>query len=361
MPRRFAAQLRGRNPSVRALSAASRRRPFQAAGGPGESVFALAGGARPGARRSPAPGRGRAEKRRLSPPVDPRRLGRSAPRGGFPRRGLRGRAQGSGEHLRRKARQRGQQARGQGPEDRAAGASAGPRPGAAALFGAEDRGRGARADFHRRMPGGRPRRRGERQGGEPARGRAGRRRRRARAIGKGAEEEKVMSSEPFRTGTVAIIGRPNVGKSTLLNHLIGAHVAITSRKAQTSRHRIQGIYTDASAQYIFVDTPGFQTQHVNALNREMNRTVGQVANEVDVVVFVIEGSLRRIAPTISVEKTSHKGIVIGEKGATLKRIGTEARHAMQELFGSRVHLELWVRVKSGWADSEISLRQLGYK
>ncbi len=296
-----------------------------------------------------------------------------------------------------------------------------------------------------------------------------------------------MSSEPFRTGTVAIIGRPNVGKSTLLNHLIGAHVAITSRKAQTTRHRIQGIYTDASAQYIFVDTPGFQTQHVNALNREMNRTVGQVANEVDVVVFVIEannwdprdepllklipskvpvilalnkvdkvkakeqiartlveanakrdfaalvpvsaskgtqlkallyeirkrlpqreaiyqpdeitdrpekflaaelvrerifrllgdelpystavdiekfeieGSLRRIAATIYVDKTSHKGIVIGEKGATLKRIGTEARHAMQELFGSRVHLQLWGRVKSGWADSEISLRQLGYK
>ncbi len=296
-----------------------------------------------------------------------------------------------------------------------------------------------------------------------------------------------MSKEAFRTGTVAIVGRPNVGKSTLLNHVIGAHVAITSRKAQTTRHRIQGILTDASAQYIFVDTPGYQTQHQNALNREMNRTVGQVANEVDVVVFVIEannwdprdepllklipptvpvilalnkvdkvkakeqiaktlveanakrdfaalvpvsaskgtqlkallyeirkrlpeqpaiyqadeitdrpekflaselvrerifrllgdelpystavdiekfeidGDLRRIAATIYVDKASHKGIVIGEKGATLKRIGTEARHAMQELFGSRVHLELWVRVKSGWADSEISLRQLGYK
>ena len=296
-----------------------------------------------------------------------------------------------------------------------------------------------------------------------------------------------MGNEAFRTGTVAIVGRPNVGKSTLLNHIVGAHVAITSRKAQTTRHRIQGILTDASAQYIFVDTPGYQTQHQNALNREMNRTVGQVANEVDVVVFVIEannwdardepllklippkvpvilalnkvdkvkdkaqvgktlieanakrnfaalvpvsaskgtqlkallyeirkrlpeqaaiyqpdeitdrpekflaaelvrerifrllgdelpystavdiekfemdGDLRRIAATIYVDKASHKGIVIGEKGATLKRIGTEARHAMQELFGSRVHLELWVRVKSGWADSEISLRQLGYK
>jgi len=90
------------------------------------------------------------------------------------------------------------------------------------------------------------------------------------------------------TGTVAIVGRPNVGKSTLLNHLIGAHVAITSRKAQTTRHRIQGILTDPISQFIFVDTPGYQTQHANALNRLMNRTVGQVACEVDVVVFVID-------------------------------------------------------------------------
>lgn len=293
--------------------------------------------------------------------------------------------------------------------------------------------------------------------------------------------------EPFRTGTVAIVGRPNVGKSTLLNHIVGAHVAITSRKAQTTRHRIHGIYTDARSQFIFIDTPGYQTQHVNALNRVMNRTVGQVASEVDVVVFVIDangwdprdepllelmpakapvvlalnkvdkvadkakvagtlteanakrdfaalvpisaskgtqlkallneirkrlpeqaaiyqpdeitdrsekflaselvrerifrllgdelpyviavdiekfeldGDLRRIAATIYVDKPGHKGIVIGEKGATLKRIGTEARHAMQELFGSRVHLELWVKVKGGWADNDAALRQLGYK
>ena len=295
-----------------------------------------------------------------------------------------------------------------------------------------------------------------------------------------------MSKEPFRTGTVAIVGRPNVGKSTLLNKIVGAHVAITSRKAQTTRHRIQGIFTDRDAQYIFVDTPGYQTQHLSALNRTMNRTVGQVAAEVDVVAMVIDahgwddrddpvlalippkspvvlalnkvdkvtdkakvaatllaanekrdfaalvpvsaskgtqlkallaelrkhlpeqppiynedeitdrperflaaelvrerifrllgdelpysiavaieqfevqGSLRRIAATIYVDKQSHKGIVIGEKGATLKRIGTEARHAMEELFGSRVHLELWVRVKSGWADSDAMLKALGY-
>ena len=296
-----------------------------------------------------------------------------------------------------------------------------------------------------------------------------------------------MSQEAFRTGTVAIVGRPNVGKSTLVNHLVGAHVTITSRKAQTTRHRVLGIRTDERSQFIFVDTPGYQAKHVNALNRAMNRTVGQVACEVDVVVFVIEasgwdprdeavlqllpagspvilalnkvdrfgdreklafaladadrrrdfaalvpvsaskgtqlkallgeirkrlpeqqplyeadeitdrperflaaemvrerifrllgdelpyaiavavesfaveGNLRRIGATIYVDRPSHKGIVIGEKGAMLKRIGTEARHAMEALFGSRVHLDLWVRVKSGWADSDVALRQLGYE
>jgi len=291
----------------------------------------------------------------------------------------------------------------------------------------------------------------------------------------------------FRTGTVAIVGRPNVGKSTLLNKIVGAHVAITSRKAQTTRHRIQGIYTDKHSQFIFVDTPGYQTQHQNALNRGMNRTVGQVAHEVDVIVMVIEGTgwderdtpvlqllppkapvilvlnkvdriadkskvaltltdavkrrdfaalvpasaekgtnlkplleeirlrlpeqppiydedditdrperflaaelvrerifrllgdelpysiavvvdnfeiegtMRRIAATIYVDKVQHKAIVIGEKGATLKRIGTEARHAMEALFGSKVFLETYVKVKSGWADNDAALRQLGYK
>jgi GTP-binding protein Era len=291
----------------------------------------------------------------------------------------------------------------------------------------------------------------------------------------------------FRTGTVAIVGRPNVGKSTLINALVGAHVAITSRKAQTTRHRLLGIRTDDQAQYLFVDTPGYQTQHKNALNRMMNRTVSQVASEMDVAVLVIDahrwdegddlvlalippgvpvvlalnkidkvsdkgavarllveasgkrdfsalvpisaskgtqlkpllaeirkhlpegeptygademtdrperflaaelvrerlfrllgdelpysiavdiekfeldGRMRRIAATIYVDRPGHKAIVIGEKGATLKRIGTEARHAMEELFGSKVFLELWVKVKSGWADSDAALRQLGYK
>jgi GTP-binding protein Era len=271
-----------------------------------------------------------------------------------------------------------------------------------------------------------------------------------------------------------------------VNKIVGAHVAITSRKAQTTRHRLLGIHTDDRAQFIFVDTPGYQTEHVNALNRVMNRTVALALTEVDVVVFVIdaagwderdapllallpekkpvilalnkvdrlrdkpavvatldacsklrpfealvpvsatkgtqlrallneirrflpeappvyeadditdrperflaaelvrerifrllgdelpyatavivenfaiEGRLRRISATIYVDKPNHKAIVIGEKGATLKRIGTEARHAMEALFGGKVHLELWVKVKRGWAENDLALRQLGY-
>ena len=296
-----------------------------------------------------------------------------------------------------------------------------------------------------------------------------------------------MTGGAFRTGTVAIVGRPNVGKSTLLNQLVGAQVAITSRKPQTTRHRLLGIHTDDRSQVLFVDTPGFQTQHRNALNRAMNRTVGQVAKEVDAVLLVIdahgwderddavlallppkvpailalnkvdkvrdkaaiaatlveasrkrdfaalvpvsaakgtqlrallgeirkllpeapaiyepdeitdrperflaaelvrerifrllgdelpystavdvekfeqEGNLRRISATIYVDRPGHKAIVIGEKGATLKRIGTEARHAMEALFGSKVFLETHVRVKSGWADNEAALKLLGYR
>ena len=92
----------------------------------------------------------------------------------------------------------------------------------------------------------------------------------------------------FRSGTIAIVGRPNVGKSTLLNRLIGEKISIVSRKAQTTRHRIMGILTRPDAQYVFVDTPGFQTKHTNALNRTMNRGVTQALAEVDVVIFVLD-------------------------------------------------------------------------
>jgi GTP-binding protein Era len=296
-----------------------------------------------------------------------------------------------------------------------------------------------------------------------------------------------VTAPGFRVGTVAIVGRPNVGKSTLLNELVGAHVSITSRKAQTTRHRILGIRTDERSQMVFVDTPGFQTRFSNALNRAMNRAVTATLAGVDAIVLVVEatgwderddpvlalvppaapvilavnkvdrvkdkgklarllaecaarrdfaalvpvsaekgtqvkaladevarllpegepayapddvtdrserflaaelvrerlfrllgdelpytaavviedfkeeGTLRRISATIYVDRQGHKAIVIGEKGATLKRIGTEARVAMESLFGGKVFLELWVKVKSGWADSEATVRQWGYE
>ncbi|HEU4622033.1 MAG TPA: GTPase Era [Burkholderiaceae bacterium] len=92
----------------------------------------------------------------------------------------------------------------------------------------------------------------------------------------------------FRTGYVAVVGRPNVGKSTLVNALVGQKVSITADKAQTTRHRIHGILTTQDAQFIFVDTPGYQTRHGNALNRAMNRAVTTTLADVDCVLFVVE-------------------------------------------------------------------------
>src|SRR3954470_17922439 len=93
---------------------------------------------------------------------------------------------------------------------------------------------------------------------------------------------------PSRTGYIAIVGRPNVGKSTLLNHLVGQKISITSRKPQTTRHRVTGILTRPDGQIVFVDTPGFQTQHRTTMNRLMNRTVRQALEEVDAVLWVLE-------------------------------------------------------------------------
>lgn len=292
---------------------------------------------------------------------------------------------------------------------------------------------------------------------------------------------------PFRSGYIAIVGRPNVGKSTLLNHLVGQKISITSRKAQTTRHRIIGILTDEHSQFVFVDTPGFQTQHKNALNRGMNRTVSGALRDVNAVLFVIEarhyderdkkvlsllpddvpvilvinkidyfadkneilpfieevakerefaaivpvsakqekqldtlleairphlpegdaiyaedeitdrnerflaaellrekvfrytgeelpysasvvieqfkleGKLRRIHAAILVDKEAHKAMLIGAKGAKLKEIATQARLDMEKLFDGKVFLEVFVKVKSGWADDERVLKSLGYE
>ncbi len=302
-----------------------------------------------------------------------------------------------------------------------------------------------------------------------------------------------------RCGLVAIVGRPNVGKSTLLNALVGQKVSITSRKAQTTRHRILGVRSlgeqgEGGAQFVFVDTPGFQTKHGNALNRNLNRTVRAVLGDVDIVLFVVEAGrfglddakvlavlppdkpvlliankldrivrraelapwlksmqdrrdfseyvplsahkaadverllgivtpylpvqpwfydvqmltdrndrflaaelvrekvfrltgdevpygctvivdrfeeqgeggaaakpLTRIDATIVVDRDAHKGMVIGEGGERLKRIGSEARQDLERLLDTRVHLQLWVKVKGGWADEESHLRSYGYE
>ena len=295
------------------------------------------------------------------------------------------------------------------------------------------------------------------------------------------------TEQDFHCGTVAIVGRPNVGKSTLLNHLVGQKVSITSNKAQTTRHRITGILTDANTQFVFLDTPGFQKAHQNALNRVLNRTVANTADDADVVVFAVEalrfgdadaavlkalptnatvilavtkvdrakdparmlpfladlqqrfaftavvpvsiknpatmeelkrvirpllptqpamyaedeltdkserfiaaefirekvfrqvgdelpysvsvliekweveGRLRRIFAVIVVEKQTQKAMIIGDKGARLKRIGTDARKDMEAMFDGKVYLELWVRVKKGWADDEALVKQYGYQ
>jgi GTPase len=291
----------------------------------------------------------------------------------------------------------------------------------------------------------------------------------------------------LRCGLIAIVGRPNVGKSTLLNALVGQKVSITSKKAQTTRHRITGVRTVDEAQFVFVDTPGFQTKHSSALNRNLNRTVQGVLADVDLVLFVVEagrfglddakvlsllpkdkpvvliankldavtrraemmpwlksmqerrnftefvplsakkdsdvqrlfqilkpylpnqewfyeedaltdrsekfmaaemireklfrltgdelpyeatviidrweeeGNLRRIAATIVVERDAQKGMIIGQGGERLKRIGSETRQELEKLWDARVFLELWVKVRSGWADSEEHLRSYGYE
>ncbi len=295
-------------------------------------------------------------------------------------------------------------------------------------------------------------------------------------------------TDTFRCGYIAVVGRPNVGKSTLVNALVGAKVSIVSSKPQTTRHRIHGVRTSSAAQYVFVDTPGFQTRHRNALNQAMNRTVQAVLSEVDVILLVVEagrytpadeqvlkllpgdkpvilvankvdlvrdklrllpwlkemserhpfaelvpvsalddrdverlleviqprlppspplydadsftdrserflaaeivrekifrltgdevpygvnvsvegyteeaGGLRRIQVVIWVDRQSHRPILLGRAGERMKRIATEARQDMERLFGAKVFLQCWVKVKEGWADNAALLRSLGFE
>ena len=303
-----------------------------------------------------------------------------------------------------------------------------------------------------------------------------------------------MTESLKRCGLLAIVGKPNVGKSTLLNALVGQKISITSRKAQTTRHRITGMRTVGDDQFVFVDTPGFQTRHANALNRSLNKTVLGAVGDVDLVLFVVEsgqfnqadervlqllkpdipvlllankldtihrraeiapwlqdmqkrypfkelvpmsakntkdverllgickaylpqqewwydaeeltdrsekflaseiireklfrltgeelpytstvviekfeeeplkskpgGRMVRIAATIVVERDGHKAMVIGDQGDRIKRIGMEARVELEKLMDAKVFLEMWVKVRSGWADDEARVRSFGYE
>ena len=297
-----------------------------------------------------------------------------------------------------------------------------------------------------------------------------------------------MSDQTFRSGYIAVIGRPNVGKSTLINRILGQKLCITSRRPQTTRHRILGIKTTDSAQLIYVDTPGLHSDGKKAMNRYMNRAAAASIEDVDVIAFVVdgqswteedhrvlkriekdakapvvlvlnkidkladkaallpkieqlasqyqfadvvpisarkvmnidtlettltgflpageliydaeqltdrssrflaaelvreklfrhlgqelpysltveieqfveEGNLYRISAVIYVERSGQKSIVIGKKGELLKQVGQDAREEMEKLFGCKVFLQLWVKVREGWSDNERILRNLGY-
>jgi GTPase len=296
-----------------------------------------------------------------------------------------------------------------------------------------------------------------------------------------------MNQSSTRCGYVAIVGRPNVGKSTLLNHILGQKISITSRKPQTTRNNVVGIKTEGDVQIIFVDTPGLHIGQEKAINRYMNRAASTAIKDVDLVIFVVdrfiwteedeavaqrlnnadcpillavnkvdqiddkgellphlqnlseklsateiipisalrnqnldrleqiiiehlpeavhlfpddqitdrssrfmaaemvrekitrqlgdelpyemaveieeftyEGNLLRISALILVERDGQKKILIGDKGDRIKQIGTQARIDMEKMFDSKVMLNLWVKVKSGWSDDERALRSLGY-
>jgi len=303
----------------------------------------------------------------------------------------------------------------------------------------------------------------------------------------GGERSSLRGDDvEHRCGHVAIVGRPSVGKSTLVNALVGERISITSKKPQTTRHRIVGVVTDPDVQFVLVDTPGFQTRHTSPLNTRLNRAVREALADVDVVVWVVdasrfndadrrvlalvppempvvvalnkvdlvtdkgellpriaeiaalrsfvaivpvsaekgtqldalkrelaaqlpegpavygaddmtdrderflaaeyvreqifrrlgdevpyatavgiesfehEGDARKIGVVVWVAKPGQRAILLGEGGATMKVIASEARQAMLRMFGGRVHLEVWVRVKKGWADDDATLARLGY-
>ena len=117
-----------------------------------------------------------------------------------------------------------------------------------------------------------------------------------------------MATEALRCGYVAIVGRPNVGKSTLLNHLLGQKISITSRKPQTTRHQVLGIKTDRQHQIIFVDTPGLHSDADKAINRYMNRAASSAIRDVDVIVFVVDRTAWTPEDQMVLEQVQRSGL-----------------------------------------------------
>src|SRR5690606_15315314 len=240
--------------------------------------------------------RGRATQRWAAAAVHPRRCAGGPVRGHLSRCRLRGGRAGDLHALRTGAAAgRSAHAR-QGRKDAVAGVVAEPQVAATGLCGGGHPWRRAQPDVRGRVfdpEAGHP---GTRRGREPPGGRAGGRPARARRRA-GQRHNEIQAEDPMtdpdspivhRSGHVAIVGRPNVGKSTLLNRMVGQKLSITSDRPQTTRHRIAGIVTRPDAQLVFIDSPGYQTRSGGALNRVLNRTAVQVAEDADVVVLVCD-------------------------------------------------------------------------
>ncbi len=137
-------------------------------------------------------------------------------------------------------------------------------------------------------------------------------------------DESCAVGEDFKSGFVAIVGRPNVGKSTLMNHMLGQKLSITSRKPQTTRHRIHGIMTDDEMQIVFVDTPGIHAKEVRAINERMNKAAVSALSDVDLVLFVVDGLQWREDDLLTLEKLSQTDlpvILVINKSDTIKDKG----------------------------------------
>ncbi len=187
----------------------------------------------------------------------------------------------------------------------------------------------------------------------------------------------------FKSGFVSIVGRPNVGKSTLMNNVVGEKIAIMSDKPQTTRNTIQAVYTDEEAQVVFLDTPGIHKPK-NKLGEFMVKSATDAFKNVDLVLFVVDES-KKIGPgdrkiiddlkkmksrkdkeivdisaVIYCERDSHKGIIIGKNGRKLKGIGKSARADIELLLGSQANLQLWVKVKENWRNLQNYVSNFGY-